>query len=268
MAIQQKLALTQRLEDLAFDQEQTSRGHGVRLNRRKSSNPRVSPATGPSVSKEDSVSLAPSGLSPPADPAASGSPAGVVLSAVALVSPTSHRRPPSPPPEASSGDAPAPENSPLPETPSRSPASAETPPSAPPRVCHSQWSVGTRTHVVDSSLSPAPPPGAGLFRHYTPDSHASTTTPRQSHPGSAPSSPYQSPLQGVRRFTWSLSPRSRPLSSLARPSFFSSSYSYSSASGFSSPSSYLSSGTSGSYGHSSHYTPLYPRHYSSYRPQH
>uniref|UniRef100_H3CP55 Bicaudal D homolog 1a n=1 Tax=Tetraodon nigroviridis TaxID=99883 RepID=H3CP55_TETNG len=42
MAIQQKLALTQRLEDLAFDQEQTSRGHGVRLNRRKSSNPRVS----------------------------------------------------------------------------------------------------------------------------------------------------------------------------------------------------------------------------------
>uniref|UniRef100_A0A3Q3GFN1 Protein bicaudal D homolog 1-like n=1 Tax=Labrus bergylta TaxID=56723 RepID=A0A3Q3GFN1_9LABR len=41
MAIQQKLALTQRLEDLAFDQEQTSRTRGSRLTRRKTITPKV-----------------------------------------------------------------------------------------------------------------------------------------------------------------------------------------------------------------------------------
>ncbi|XP_065807387.1 protein bicaudal D homolog 1 isoform X7 [Labrus bergylta] len=40
MAIQQKLALTQRLEDLAFDQEQTSRTRGSRLTRRKTITPK------------------------------------------------------------------------------------------------------------------------------------------------------------------------------------------------------------------------------------
>lgn len=265
MAIQQKLALTQRLEDLAFDQEQSSRGHRVRVHRRKSSNPRVSPPACTSVSTEDSASLPPSGLGPPAEPAASRTPA-----ALAAVSPTSHAPPPSSPLAASTGGARAPENPPLLETPSC--ASAESPSSAPPRLLHSQWSLGTRTHAVDSSMSPAPPPG--LFRHYSPDSYTSHTysPPRQGHPGSAPSSPYQSPLQGVRRFAWSLSPRSRPLSSLARPSgvnaaFSSSSYPYS-PSGLTSSSSYLGSGASSYLSHSSHYTPLYPRYYSSYRPQH
>uniref|UniRef100_A0AAQ4RFV2 Bicaudal D homolog 1a n=1 Tax=Gasterosteus aculeatus aculeatus TaxID=481459 RepID=A0AAQ4RFV2_GASAC len=42
MAIQQKLALTQRLEDLAFDQEQTHRTRGGKLNRMKTSTPKVS----------------------------------------------------------------------------------------------------------------------------------------------------------------------------------------------------------------------------------
>uniref|UniRef100_G3Q698 Uncharacterized protein n=1 Tax=Gasterosteus aculeatus TaxID=69293 RepID=G3Q698_GASAC len=41
MAIQQKLALTQRLEDLAFDQEQTHRTRGGKLNRMKTSTPKV-----------------------------------------------------------------------------------------------------------------------------------------------------------------------------------------------------------------------------------
>ncbi|XP_078137570.1 protein bicaudal D homolog 1-like [Sander vitreus] len=41
MAIQQKLALTQRLEDLAFDQEQTHRTRGGRLNRVKTSTPKI-----------------------------------------------------------------------------------------------------------------------------------------------------------------------------------------------------------------------------------
>uniref|UniRef100_A0A3Q3NDN3 Protein bicaudal D homolog 1-like n=1 Tax=Mastacembelus armatus TaxID=205130 RepID=A0A3Q3NDN3_9TELE len=43
MAIQQKLALTQRLEDLAFDQEQTHRTRGCRLSRGKTSTTKVSP---------------------------------------------------------------------------------------------------------------------------------------------------------------------------------------------------------------------------------
>lgn len=264
MAIQQKLALTQRLEDLAFDQEQSSRGQGARLGRRKSGSPRVGPPACTLVSKEDPVGLPPPGLRPPAASRSPAGLAGVGSSAGAPASPTSHSAPPSPPPEASSSGAPAPENPPLLETPSSSSSSAETPSSAPPRACPSQWILGTRTQVVDSSVSPTPPPSTGLFRHYPPDSYASTT-PRQSHPGSAPSSPYRSPLQGVRRFTWSLSPRSRPLSSLTRPGpnapFSSSSSTY--------PfSSYLSSGSSTSYTHSSHYTPLYPRYYTSYRPQH
>ncbi|XP_029318175.1 protein bicaudal D homolog 1-like isoform X2 [Cottoperca gobio] len=41
MAIQQKLALTQRLEDLAFDQEQTHRTRGGRLHRIKTSTPKI-----------------------------------------------------------------------------------------------------------------------------------------------------------------------------------------------------------------------------------
>ncbi|XP_076025270.1 protein bicaudal D homolog 1-like [Genypterus blacodes] len=41
MAIQQKLALTQRLEDLAFDQEQTHRVRGVRLTRGKTSTSKI-----------------------------------------------------------------------------------------------------------------------------------------------------------------------------------------------------------------------------------
>ncbi|XP_028278424.1 protein bicaudal D homolog 1-like [Parambassis ranga] len=41
MAIQQKLALTQRLEDLAFDQEQTHRTRGGRLTRLKTSTPKI-----------------------------------------------------------------------------------------------------------------------------------------------------------------------------------------------------------------------------------
>lgn len=273
MAIQQKLALTQRLEDLAFDQELTSHSHGVRLNRRKTSNPKINPAA---------CTLSSSGLTAPApkvpaDPAASISPADVVSSAVTVVSPTTQTHHPSSPPNTSSGGAAAPEKPPLPGTPS-SYFSTETPSTPPPRECHSQWNLGMRTHVVDSNLSQVPQHSSGLFRHYSPDSYAShtSTTPRQSQPGSAPSSPYRSPLQGVRRFTWSLSPRNRPVSTLARPSglntpLSSSSYPstyYSSSSGFASSSSYLSPNTSSSYGHSSHYTPLYPRYYSSYRPQH
>lgn len=42
MAIQQKLALTQRLEDLEFDQEQTHCGRSAKVPKIKSSPPKVS----------------------------------------------------------------------------------------------------------------------------------------------------------------------------------------------------------------------------------
>lgn len=294
MAIQQKLALTQRLEDLAFDQEQSHRHRGSRLTRRKTSNPKVSPSACTLASNLDPVSHSPSGLTSPTsnlpdDPAAPLSPSVVSAAAAALVStltsPTSHMPPrsPSSPAVASLSDTPALESPPSLEAPS--PPSARTPPSTPLRLAHSQWTLGVRTFVVDShsfsvNISPAQPHNSGLSRHYTPDSHASPpSTTRPTQPGSAPSSPYRSPILGLRRSTWSPSPRPRPLSSLTRSSVlhtpsssspYTSPYSSSSSHIFS-PASYSSSSgftPSTSYSHSTHYTPLYPRYYTSYRPRH
>ncbi|XP_050933674.1 protein bicaudal D homolog 1 isoform X1 [Lates calcarifer] len=307
MAIQQKLALTQRLEDLAFDQEQTHRTRGGRLTRAKTSTPKVSPPSSASASNlahGSTSALAPgslpaSGLTSPSsvvpdDPTVPLSPSVVSAAAAALASaltsPTSHMPPcsMSTPVVSSQAGPPAPESPPSLEAPST--PSARTPSSTPLRLAHSQWTLGVRTFVVDShsfnvNISPALSRSVGLSRHYTPDTHTSppttTTTTRPSQPGSAPSSPYRSPVLGLRRSTWSPSPRTRPLSSLTRSSVLytpsshspSSSHSYSSAYYSSSPaftpsSSYLPSGTSSSYSHSSHYTPLYPRYYSSYRPWH
>uniref|UniRef100_A0A1A8G7S7 Bicaudal D homolog 1 n=1 Tax=Nothobranchius korthausae TaxID=1143690 RepID=A0A1A8G7S7_9TELE len=153
-----------------------------------------------------------------------------------------------------------------------------------------RWTVGVRTFVVDShnfgvNISPR---GSGLSRHYTSDTHASPPcTTRSTHPGSAPSSPYRSPILGLRNSTWNPSARPRPLSSMSRSSVlytasssspYSSSYSpahsyshssayYSSSPTFTPSSSYLSPGPSASYSHSSSYTPLYPRYHSPYRPR-
>ncbi|KAL3979114.1 thioredoxin reductase (NADPH) [Sarotherodon galilaeus] len=303
MAIQQKLALTQRLEDLAFDQEQSHRTRGSRLTRGKTSTPKVSPSTLASASSPaqgSSPALAPGSLpsiSPtPAlrdDPSDPLSPATAAL-ASATTSPTSHASSHSPslPSVASLSGPPMPGSPPSLEAPS--PPSAQTPPSTPLRVSHSQWTVGVRTFVVDShsfsaNISPAPARPSGLSRHCTPHTHTPPPSPttRPTQPGSAPSSPYRSPVLGLRRSTWSPSPRTRPLPSMTRSSVLytpsssspysfpyspSSSHSYSSAyysssSAFTPSSSYLTSGTSTSYSHSSHYTPLYPRYYSSYRPR-
>ncbi|XP_035851958.1 protein bicaudal D homolog 1-like isoform X3 [Sander lucioperca] len=304
MAIQQKLALTQRLEDLAFDQEQTHRTRGGRLNRVKTSTPKVSPSASASASNiaHGSSALAPVSLplsslpSPtsilPDDPSVPLS-LSVVSSALAsaFTSPTSHIPPrsPSSPAVASLAGPLAPESPPCLEAPSS--PSARTSPSATLNLARSQWTLGVRTVVVDShsfsvNISPTLPRSSDLSRHYTPDSQTSppsTTNTRPTQPGSAPSSPYRSPILGLRRSTWSPSPRTRPLSSLMRSSVLpspysfshspSSSHSYSSAYYSSSPaftpsSSYLTFGTSTSYSHSTNYTPLYPRYYSSYRPRH
>ncbi|XP_056224180.1 protein bicaudal D homolog 1-like isoform X3 [Seriola aureovittata] len=319
MAIQQKLALTQRLEDLAFDQEQTHRTRGGRLIRGKTSTPKVSAPSSASASKPaqgSTSALAPgslpvSGLTSPTsivpdDPVVPLSPsmvsAATAALASALTSPTSHisHCSPSSPVATSLAGPLVPESPPSLEAPST--PSARTPPSTPLRLAHSQWTLGVRTFVVDSqsfnvNISPTLPRSLGMSRHYTSDTHTTpppstttttTTTIRPTLPGSAPSSPYRSPNLGLRRSTWSPSPRTRPLSSLTRSSVlytpsssspYSSSYSpssshsyssayYSSSPAFTPSSSYLASSTSTSYSHSSHYTPLYPRYYSSYRPRH
>ncbi|KAJ4924885.1 hypothetical protein JOQ06_003834 [Pogonophryne albipinna] len=309
MAIQQKLALTQRLEDLAFDQEQTHQTRGGRLHRIKTSTPKVSPSASSSASNLAQGST--SAMTPvrpslsnllsstsilPDDPTLPLSPSVVSAAlASALTSPTSHFHTcsPSSPAGASLVSPLAPESPPCLEAPSS--PSSRTPPSTSLKLAHSQWTMGVRTFVVDShsisvNITPNLSHSPGPSRHITPDSFSSspsTTTTRPTQPGSGPSSPYRSPILGLRRSTWSPSLRTRPLSSLTRssvlyapssPSPYSSSHSpspsyssayYGSSSSVFTPSrSYLASGTTNSYGHSTSYTPLYPRHYSSYRPRH
>lgn len=295
MAIQQKLALTQRLEDLAFDQEQSHRIGAVaggRLARRRTNNPRVGPPATTDPASTFTVGLSPTTTDPNNDSAAPHSPLVVsvasTVQASILKSPVSLPRSPSFSSPAAVGP-PTAESPPALEPPP-SPSSVQTPPSTPsttPRLPHSQWTRGVRTFVVDTfSLSHS----SGLTRHLVPDplhhsSHTSTSSRHPSQPGSAPSSPYRSPSLGVRRSTWSLSPRNRPLSTLTRSSVLpppsssyssifspsSSSHSYSpsyhsTSTSFPSSSSYFTSSSSTSYSHSSHYVPLYPRYYGSYRP--
>nr|XP_040028887.1 protein bicaudal D homolog 1-like [Gasterosteus aculeatus aculeatus] len=304
MAIQQKLALTQRLEDLAFDQEQTHRTRGGKLNRMKTSTPKVSPPALPSASNitHGSTSvLAPLSLPlsdlpsqmsiVPDDPTGPLSPSVVSVDlASAITSPMSHIPSCSPSSAtASSFDGPPATDGP-PYLKALSP-SVRAPPSIPLKLAQSQWTLGVRTFVVDPhsfsvNISPALSHSLGSSGHYIPDFHTSppsiTTAKRPTQPGSTPSSAYRSPNLGLRRSTWSPSPRTRPLSSLTRssvlytpftPSPYSSSHSYSTAYCSASPaftpsSSFLTSGTSSSYSHSTNYTPLYPRHYSSYSPWH
>ncbi|XP_034719052.1 protein bicaudal D homolog 1-like isoform X2 [Etheostoma cragini] len=302
MAIQQKLALTQRLEDLAFDQEQTHRTRGGRLNRVKTSTPKVSPSA---LASASNIAHGSSALAPVSFPLSSlPSPTSIlpddpyvplslsVVSAAlssAFTSPTSQIPPRSPSSPAVASLAGPSESPPCLEAPSS--PSERTSPSATSNMARSQWTLGVRTVVVDShsfsvNIPPNLPCSSGLSRHYTPDSQtapSSTINTRPTQPGSAPSSPYRSPILGLRRSTWSPSPRTRPLSSLMRssvvPSPYSSSHSpssshsyssayYSSSPAFTPSSSYLTSGTSTSYSHSTNYTPLYPRYYSSYRPRH
>ncbi|XP_055009579.1 protein bicaudal D homolog 1-like isoform X2 [Boleophthalmus pectinirostris] len=220
MAIQQKLALTQRLEDLAFDQEQSRRSRGTRLSGGKPS-PKVSPPT--SVPSSSASQRPSSALTPGSCP-----PSGLTSPSAALPECVSSTPPPSP--ATASTDLP-----PALETPS-SPCS---PLLAPIRPASSQWTVGVRTFVLNShsfnvSRSPVGPRSSPLCRSYGSD--------RQ-----VPSVPYHPPTSGLRRSTWIPPARARPLYTVGHSSVL-----------YSSP----------SYSHSTHYTPLYPRAYGSYRPRH
>ncbi|KAJ3612058.1 hypothetical protein NHX12_020335 [Muraenolepis orangiensis] len=309
MAIQQKLALTQRLEDLAFDQEQTYRTRGPsKPSRARTGTPKVSPPSSGSASasaRGSALTLVPGGLPPShlTSPTSAGfdkahvltrSPSFVGAAATALASGLASPTSPSASPEPSSPPGPQFLGSPPSlETPALPPSSSWMPHSAPLRLPPSQWTLGMRTLVVDAhsfSLGvspPAPPSRALLSREHASDASLVSSSPaaaRVPQPGSGPSSPFRSPLLSGRRSTWSSVPRSRPLSTLTRPSAryapsFSSPYSsfhspassYSYSSAYTSPS-YSSSNTHrpspSSYNHSSSYNPLYPRYYSPHQPRH
>ncbi|XP_077400557.1 protein bicaudal D homolog 1-like isoform X2 [Vanacampus margaritifer] len=266
MAIQQKLALTQRLEDLAFDQEQTHRNRGSRLTRRKTSAPKVSLPT--SVSASDLAQGSGPALVPScSSPSCLNSPASVVSTATDLSSTLTSTRSHIPCRNSLSPAIASPPETLVVENPLS--LEVSTPSSTPQMLAQSRWTLGMRTFVVDSRSFRISSPFSRTStpsRQVTSDTQTITTRPNQA--GSAPSSPYRSPLLGLKRSLWSPEPRTRPLSRLtgtsvhhiaSSSSLYSPSHSYS-------PAYYSPSGTT-SYSHSSHYTPLYPRYYSSYRPR-
>ncbi|XP_028306741.1 protein bicaudal D homolog 1-like isoform X2 [Gouania willdenowi] len=268
MAIQQKLALTQRLEDLAFDQEQSHHSRGGRTSRTSTGKVRPSESAPHSLSGSTSASL-----TSPTSPMLPCTPLSHSVSS--LTGPQEAERPPT-----------VESSSPSPST---------------------RWTLGVRTLVVDSHGTPPSLQRSGLSRNspdprnytpepsnprnYTPEpSNTRNYTPESSNtrnytpdlsnrhiqPGSAPVSPYRSPLLALRCPTWTPSYQNRLSFGSSRPSFYSSSFlpsshSYSSSSFHSSspsPSSFFhSSSPSPPYSHSSHYTPLYSRTYTSHRPR-
>ncbi|KAG7261255.1 hypothetical protein CRUP_013818 [Coryphaenoides rupestris] len=296
MAIQQKLALTQRLEDLAFDQEQTHRTRGAKPGRGRTGTPKVSPPSSASASAQargsTSLALVPSSLPPSTltSPTSAGfdkahiltrSPSFVGAAATALASvlasptsPSASSKPSSPlqPGPRSLGSPPSLETPTLP--------SGWMPRGTPLRLPPSQWTLGMRALVVDSqsfSLSVSPTaPARSLFSDVSQvsvsPSPATSSITRAPQPGSGPNSTYRTPLLSGRRSAWNSAPWSRPLSTLTRPSArytpsFSTPYSsfHSPASSYSYSSPY---GGSPSYSSSSMHrsSPSSYNHSSSYSP--
>ncbi|XP_050964231.1 protein bicaudal D homolog 1 isoform X1 [Labeo rohita] len=208
MAIQQKLALTQKLEDLEFDQEQSHRTRVGKPSRLRSSTPKVS------------------GTPIPPLPDTPLTITEVLTAAAAITSPTTPTFTPIQPS--------APNSPPSLEAPS-SPASSSSSSWTPPTTPYRHWTMGVRAYVVEPhTYANLPTHTSILARRYASESHYS--------PGSAPSSPYRSPLLASRRSLWS-SIQSRPL-----------------------PSHFLRS-TSRYMPPSSNYSPLYPRNYGSQHPR-
>ncbi|XP_058628597.1 protein bicaudal D homolog 1-like isoform X2 [Onychostoma macrolepis] len=208
MAIQQKLALTQKLEDLEFDQEQSHRTRVGKTSRLRSNTPKVS------------------GTPVPPLPDTPLTITEVLTAAAAITSPTT---PTFTPTELSAPNSPPSLEAPL------SPASSSLSSWTPPTTQYRHWTTGIRAYVVEPhTYTNLPTHTSILARRYASESHYS--------PGSAPSSPYRSPLLASRRSMWSSS-QSRPL-----PSHF-----QRSTSRYTPP--------------SSSYTPLYPRNYGSQHPR-
>ncbi|XP_057180490.1 protein bicaudal D homolog 1-like isoform X1 [Triplophysa rosa] len=218
MAIQQKLALTQKLEDLEFDQEQSHRTRVTKTSRLRTPTPKVSATRVPPLPDTPMTITE------------------VLTAAAAITSPTTQNTPSFTPTQPS-----APNSPPSLEAPS-SPAissSSWTPPITPYRQGVSHWTMGVRAYVVQPhpfsvDYTQLPTHSSILARRYASESHYS--------PGTAPSSPYRSPLSATRRPMWSSS-QSRALPT------------------------HLTRSTSRYTSPSSAYTPLYPRNYSSQHPR-
>lgn len=182
MAIQQKLALTQRLEDLEFDHEQSRHPRLSKTVKLRTTSPKVSgTATLP--------------LNDPSSTVAEAVAETSAISSPSLVTPLHSSDPGSPP----SLEAPS------------SPASPFTSSWTPPNTPYSRWTVGMRTKVVE-------PQSYGVGVHTTSMSRTTSMARRYAaeslySSGSCPPSPYRSPILGSYRSTWS-SPRSRPLSTV------------------------------------------------------
>ncbi|KAI4896007.1 hypothetical protein NFI96_021520 [Prochilodus magdalenae] len=222
MAIQQKLALTQRLEDLEFDHEQSHRPRSSKTSKIRTTTPKVS------GTETSSLTDTPSTVTE------------ALAGASAITSPTAHTRAlldsallsdPGSPPSLEAPSSPAS---------SLSTSSSWTPPAVPYRAGHCNWTVGMRAYVVEPHSFSVDytqlPRTTSLARRYISESHCS--------PGSAPSSPYRSPIVGTHRSTWS-SPRTRPLPSVLPRTTYSTRYTSPSTS----------------------YSSLYSRNYSSQHPR-
>ncbi len=178
MAIQQKLALTQKLEDLEFDQEQTHRTRVGKPSRLRSRTPKVS------------------GTPVPPLPDTPLTITEILTAAAAITSPTTPTFTPTQPS--------APNSPPSLEAPS-SPASSYSSSWTPPTTQYRHWTTGVRAYVVEPHTYTNLPTNTSILAHrYASESHYS--------PVSAPSSPYCSPLLASRRSMWSSS-QSRPLPS-------------------------------------------------------
>ncbi|KAI1888550.1 hypothetical protein AGOR_G00186320 [Albula goreensis] len=193
MAIQQKLALTQRLEDLEFDHEQSHRGRASKVAKMKSSPPKVSRAATPGAPTCSASSPAPSGT-------------------VGLVPPPAHRTPitPSYPPVSPLplGNVP-PLDVPL-------SASAWTPPSQPFMLGHPQWTLGIQTFIVDPHTFSSDFCPLARTANLSHPSSLDSRCPHTCSPGSAPTSPYRSPILGVRHSIPGSSRTGNPHASSAR----------------------------------------------------
>ncbi|KAJ8261909.1 hypothetical protein GJAV_G00159850 [Gymnothorax javanicus] len=171
MAIQQKLALTQRLEDLECDHEQSHRVRASKMAKLKSSPNKVSRTA---LLAASSGSLAAAGL----------------RSSLAA-----HRSPVTP---SYPSYALPPLGSPSPLEPPLS-SSAWAPPSQPPLLGHPRWSLGIQSSIVDPhtfSSDFCAFARADDLRH---PSSLDSRSPLSCSPGSAPTSPYRSPILGSRR---------------------------------------------------------------------
>lgn len=182
MAIQQKLALTQRLEDLEFDHEQSRRPRMGKAAKLRTTTPKVS------------------GTAPLPLP----DPSSTVDEAVAETSPTVVA-------PLLSSDPGSPPSLEAPSSPASSFSSTWTPPVTPYSRAHTHWTVGMRAFMVE-------PHSYGVDVHTTSMSRTTNLARRYAteslySSGSLPPSPYRSPILGSYRSTWS-SPRSRPLSTV------------------------------------------------------